>query len=287
MEHEPGHVQDLNESFVRLLEQSGVLDIGLSVATVAGHLLDIGHKYLGADADSAELLRFYRTLQLKDLVLAQACAEGISSAWDVLVQTYKPKLQAAALAITRDRDSARELADSLFGELFDAARNGSRCKLLSFTGRGTLEGWLKANLAQAYIDRYRAERRLVSLDDHTGASRILFPQTLQTEGADPRLERAVAGALGDLAPSDRLLLAAYFFDGRTLAEIAAMLRIHESTASRRIRKVTKAVRKTVTRTLLELGMSRDVIQELIDSGAGHVSLDIERVLYQGFQPVRE
>lgn len=154
-----------------------------------------------------------------------------------------------------------------------------------FYRRGTLEGWLKANLAQAYIDRDRAERRLVSLDDHTGASWILFPQALQTEGADPRLERAVAGVLGDLAPSDRLLLAAYFFDGRTLAEIAAMLRIHESTVSRRIRKVTKTVRKTVIRTLLELGMSRDLIQELIDSSAGHVSLDIE--LYQGFQAVRE
>jgi hypothetical protein len=117
-----------------LFENSGALEFGLSIAIFAEHLSGIGRKYLGPDADSAELFCFYRTLQLNDLVLAQACAEGSSSAWDVLVQTYKPKLYAAALAITKDRDLARQLADSLFGELFGAARNGSRCKLLSFTG---------------------------------------------------------------------------------------------------------------------------------------------------------
>ena len=34
-----------------------------------------------------------------------------------------------------------------------------------FTGRGSLEGWLRTVLAQEFVNRYRRTRRLVSLDE--------------------------------------------------------------------------------------------------------------------------
>jgi len=46
------------------------------------------------------------------------------------------------------------------------------------------------------------------------------------------LESATDEALAALPAEDRVVLAAYYLDGRTLAEVARMLGVHESTISR-------------------------------------------------------
>ncbi|MBV9500919.1 MAG: sigma-70 family RNA polymerase sigma factor [Acidobacteriaceae bacterium] len=278
------HSQALDDCITLLFQESNAIEYGLSLAEFARLLFDTASKYLGPDTDAGEFLRLYRTLHIGDLVLMQACAAGNASAWELLIHTYRPKLRQAALMMTRDHDAARELADSLFGELFGAA---GKPKLLSFTGRGSLEGWLKATLAQSYIDRYRVEQRLIRLDDHKVGSRAIFPASFETEVADSRLERAVAGALAELGSSDRLLLTSYFFDRRTLAEIGRMIHVHESTVSRRVRKVTKTVRKKVIRSLLESGLDRREVNEMIDSGAWRISLDIEKLIYGRCEAVQE
>ena len=40
-------------------------------------------------------------------------------------------------------------------------------KLLFYTGRGSLEGWLRTVMAQEFINRYRKQKRLVSLEEQT------------------------------------------------------------------------------------------------------------------------
>ena len=42
-----------------------------------------------------------------------------------------------------------------------------------------------------------------------------------------------------------MVLAAYYLDGRTLAEIARMLGVHESTISRKVDKLAKSLRKKI------------------------------------------
>jgi RNA polymerase sigma-70 factor (ECF subfamily) len=63
-------------------------------------------------------------------------------------------------------------------------------------------------------------------------------------------------ALGQLAAQDRLVLASYFLDDRTLTEIGRVLRVHESTISRRLEKLLKNLRKQVVAGLMARGMKR-------------------------------
>ena len=100
---------------------------------------------------------------------------------------------------------------------------GRISKLASYTGRGSLEGWLRTVLAQEYINRYRGQRRLVSFEERSEAGEQFEAKDATAAPADPRLEQAVDAALIELSSEERWLLASWYLDGRTLAEIARML----------------------------------------------------------------
>ena len=71
--------------------------------------------------------------------------------------------------IAKESSAARELADSLYADLYGTTtRDGQRIsKLASYTGRGSLEGWLRTVMAQEFVNRFRRQRRLVSLDEES------------------------------------------------------------------------------------------------------------------------
>ena len=140
--------------------------IGLSFNGFAQSLRAVGHRCLPADISTRQVLRFYRQLHLKDLVLAIACSRGSAFAWERLVSLYREPLYAAALMLVKNDATARELSDSLWGDLFASSSGANRIssKLASYSGRGSLEGWLKAILTRTYLDVYRSQKHVVSLD---------------------------------------------------------------------------------------------------------------------------
>src|SRR5205085_12526742 len=117
---------------------------------------------------AADLLR---SLKVEDLALARGCARGNEQAWEVFLTRFREKLFDSARQITREESSARELADSIYADLYGTAtRDGVRVsKLDSYTGRGSLEGWLRTVLAQEWVNGFRKNKRLVSLDEQIEA----------------------------------------------------------------------------------------------------------------------
>src|SRR5271154_62522 len=149
---------------------------GLSRADFAAALDRCAQKRLATGAlPPAKLEEYLRSLHLEDLALATACLENCEPAWEHFVAAYRVYLRAAASAVLRCSSSspaARDLADSLFAELYGLA-DGSRrdtSLLRYFHGRSTLKTWLRAVLAQRHIDAIRAGRRFDSLDDENGAA---------------------------------------------------------------------------------------------------------------------
>src|SRR5947209_16364733 len=107
---------------------------------------------------------------------------------------------------------------------------GRRSKLDYYMGRGSLEGWLRTVLAQEFVNRYRTQKRLVSLEEEEEAgAQFAAAAPVAIATADSRLETATDQALRALPAEDKFILASYFLDDRTLAEIARMLNVHEST----------------------------------------------------------
>src|SRR5579864_3123877 len=132
-------------------------------------LEEIARKYLPADAALNDIRELYSSLRVEELALARACAAGHERAWEVFLTRYREKLYDIAGYITKETSAARELADSIYAELYGtAAREGQRVsKLASYTGRGSLEGWLRTVLAQEHVNRFRRQRRLVSMDEES------------------------------------------------------------------------------------------------------------------------
>ena len=260
-------------------EQSRGAEFGLNAEQFAALLREVAAKH--APETSCE--DFCSTLRLEDLALARACAAGHERAWEVFMHRFREKLYDVARQITREDSLGRELADSVYADLYGTRiREGERVsKLNSYSGRGSLDGWLRTVLAQEYVNNYRRQRRVVSLDEEEeGGTQYAAANPEPVAAADPVLERALSEAIGLLAAEERFVLASYFLDGRTLAQIALTLKVHESTVSRKVEKLTKALRKQVLKNLISQGMSRRQAEEALETDVRDLTLDIRASLAQ-------
>jgi RNA polymerase sigma-70 factor (ECF subfamily) len=223
-----------------------------------------------------------------DVALAAACAAGDEAAWERFVREYRPVLYRAADALdTTGR--ARELADALYADLYGLIeRDGERRSLLRYyQGRSSLATWLRAVLAQRYVDLLRAARRLDPLPDDESAA----PASASAPGApaappDPdrarnttRFERAFAESLSGLDSRDRLRLGLYYTQELTLAQAGRMLRESEATVSRQLARTRRAIRDAVERRLRTEGLGDAEIAECFESAtADPGQIDLNRVL---------
>jgi RNA polymerase sigma-70 factor (ECF subfamily) len=257
--------------------------IGISREGFAAILGDVAMKYLPSGADKSEARGFLLSLRVEELALARACAAGENSAWEIFLIRYREKLYQAALRVAREDSAARDLADTLYAELYGTgSRGGERVsKLSSFTGRGSLEGWLRTVLAQEFVNRYRRTRRLVSLDEEGDeGAQFAAPEPAAAPHVDSRLEFATDSALAALSAEDRMVLSSYYLDGHTLAEIARMLGVHESTISRKVDKLAKSLRKKILAAMMQQGMSRRQAEEALEVDVRDLQLNIRRSLAQ-------
>jgi RNA polymerase sigma-70 factor (ECF subfamily) len=259
---------------------------GLSCDDLARILGEVTRKYLG-DTAPAQLRVFCGSLKIEELVLARACAAGNERAWEVFMLRYREKLYDIGLHIAREDSAARELSDSLYADLYGTVmRNGERVsKLSSYTGRGSLEGWLRTVMAQEHVNRYRRQKRMVSLDEETEeGAQFATPDPEPAQAVDARLESVTDEALGALPADERFILAAYYLDGRTLAEIARILSVHESTISRKLDRMVKSLRKQVLAGLARKGMSRRQAEEALAIDVRDITLNLRDRLAQDSSP---
>jgi RNA polymerase sigma-70 factor, ECF subfamily len=214
----------------------------------------------------AQLDRYFRSLHLEDLALACACAEGLDSAWDHFVLNFRPVLYRAADTMS-DRDTAREVADSLHAELFGLAlREGTRhSHFRYFHGRSSLATWLRAVLSQRYVDAMRRTSRLdpLPLDESPDALiSTASPRPLRVLRSLEVLQRVIATVVATLAARDRLRLRAYYAQDLTLAQIGQLLGEHEATVSRNLARTRRRIRAEVEIVLREReGMKDDEVAE--------------------------
>ena len=205
-------------------------------------------------AAPADVARYLRGLHLEDLALACACAAGDERAWDHFVREHRPVLYRSADALAPG-GSARELADSLYGDLFGIReRDGERQSLFRyFHGRSSLATWLRAVLAQRHVDAIRAARRLDPLPDDESLNVSVSASGVAPDPDRDRylalVQRALTVAISMLTDKDRLRLACYYSQELTLAQTGRILREHEATVSRQLAKTRQTLRREVERRL--------------------------------------
>lgn len=280
-----GAIQALADIPAQLLEelwQSAEAErCALGRGELAAALAGIGARHNHGQAseihpDAAQKAAFYRGLKLPELALAQACALGRDAAWEQFLARYRGPLTQAAIAITGSATLGHDLADSLYSELFGLTQRDGvrRSPLHSYSGRGSLLGWLRTTLAQRHIDHHRRTYRETPLDD-------IDPPATEPAVAAPQLDQlgvAVAHTLRALEAEDRFLLASYFLDQQTLLQIGRLLKVHEATISRRLKRLTADLRKQLLRNLQSGGLSRRAAEEALGTDPRDLELNLRKLL---------
>jgi RNA polymerase sigma-70 factor (ECF subfamily) len=277
----------LSEAIGQRYEESGAESYGIPLGEFRHIVAAVVVRY-AADASEAEQMQLVVSLHVPELALARACSAGNDAAWETFLARFRSSMYAAANRITRNDATGRELADGLYAELYGLPdRNGRRVsKLDYYMGRGSLEGWLRTVLSQQYIDRYRSQSREVSLEQQIEVGVSFADRTpAPTAQPDRRMAAAVSQELAALGDEERFLLASYYLDERTLANIGRQLRVHESTISRRLERLTGELRKRVRKRLEAAGVDRRRCEELLQEfDVRDLNVDVAANLRQETSP---
>ena len=181
--------------------------------------------------------------------MARACALGSETAWEIFLTRYREKLyQRRALPRSGGCQCPGTGGFPLCGSLRHAHGGwpaNLQAELLSPAAAHWRAGcgpcWRRStSIAFAASSGWSAWKNKRRQECSSRRQRLtrLRPST-------PRLREATDQALGSLAPEDKFILANYYLDDRTLAEIARLLGVHESTISRKLEKITAATRKAI------------------------------------------
>lgn len=220
---------------------------------------------------------FWRSLRLEELAVARGCALGREAAWQRFLTQYREPLTRIAIEMTGTTSQGEELASALYSELFGLTeREGKRWSpLLGYSGRGSLMGWLRAILAQRRVNLYRKTSRITPLEGIEPEAPV--PEPVDLDGLE-QLRSALQGAIATLTSEERFLLSAYYLDTHTLHEVGCVLRVHEATVSRKLKRTTERVRKELLKALIARGLSRRAAEEMLGTDPRDVDVNLRKLL---------
>ena len=156
-----------------------------------------------------EIRQFIGELHDLDLFLAVACTRGDEQAWWHFDRQHRSYLERLSHHLDRYGMDADEVIDSVYVALLGTktARDARESKFKTYTGRGTLRGWLRTLVWHAVIDLYRGRQAEMPLEDWS-------------ENDDKPLESQVRS--GDVGGTEELMLASVVRQRYRAATIAAL-----------------------------------------------------------------
>jgi RNA polymerase sigma-70 factor len=248
------------------------------------------HKYLINPSDAfptfKEAEQFLRSIQVSDLFMALGCANGSERAWWEFDQHHRTYLERVARHLASSDLNAQEVVDVVYVELYGTrVVDGERVsKFATYSGKGSIRGWLRTVIWHSLVDLHRASHDEVSLDEMTenvgeGHAHSNFlnaelggEHEMIDHLARERYRRATVAAIEkaftSLDDHEKLLLLYYHVENLKLREIARLVevptsplrewfqrksrareknprsRIHESTIMRWLEKTYKKVLDT-------------------------------------------
>jgi RNA polymerase sigma-70 factor len=270
-----------DRTLARLHRTSGAIGWGVSVDAFGEVLCaSVAHRFASAPA-AAELDVYLASLHVGDLALACACRAGHDGAWEHFIRELRPGLYASSRIIAGD--DGRELADSLYAELFGLpGPDGERRSLLAYYhGRSRLITWLRSVMVQRLVDRRRANARFEPLEDDEPLD-APSPR-LATDPERQRLsalaQQALDAAIDGLDARDRLRLRLYYGQDLTLARIGRLLGESEATVSRKLERARRTLRSEVASILRSRhGLSAAAVQLCFEYAADAPELQLDRRL---------
>jgi RNA polymerase sigma-70 factor (ECF subfamily) len=154
-------------------------------------------------------------------------------AFDELYRSSRDDVYAYAAGLLRDRGAAEDVTATAFERAYRRRRRFD-------PKRGNARAWLFGIARNAALDELRRRRRHAELStDPVDPVAALDSGDLERK----ELRILLAGALEEISPRERELIALKFFAGLANAEIAAVLGISDSNVGTRLNRTVKKLRR--------------------------------------------
>jgi RNA polymerase sigma-70 factor, ECF subfamily len=202
-----------------------------------------------------------------DLALAKACAAGDPAALADLERRITADLAGALSRVGLNRAEIDEVGQVVRERLL-VARPDRPPKILEYSGRGPLGGWLRAVIVRAGIDLRRQRRVHENMDDEplvdaTAASDDPSVEALRVRYADA-FRLAFVDAVRALAPDERNALRLNVVDGLNIEQIGNLFGVHRATVARWIANARETIARETRRLLRErLGLQEGDVESLV------------------------
>ncbi|MBK7511534.1 MAG: hypothetical protein IPI76_04635 [Chloracidobacterium sp.] len=220
-------------------------NFGVTIERFRASLHNTTQKYLiDASTDPAsedDVREFLGLIQADDLFLALACADGNERSWWEFDHANRSYMERVARHLAKTEVDADEVVDWVYGELYGTrVVDGERVsKFATYSGRGSIRGWLRTVIWHSLVDMHRASHDEVSLDEMTenvgeGAAHANFAAA-PSGGEESMIEgitrdryrkatvTSLSNAFASLETHERLLLLYYHVDNLKLREISKLV----------------------------------------------------------------
>ncbi len=237
----------INDIFSRCNENSP--NFGVRFECFQNSLTKTARKYLFSTNDQlkqTEIASFLQEIQTDDLFLALACSNGNERAWWEFDQQHRTYLERVARHLASSEADAQDVVDTVYVELYGTrVVDGERVsKFASYSGRGSLRGWLRTVVWHSLVDLHRTSHDEVSLDEMTenvgeGAAQATFavPEVGGENETINQITReryrkftlsAIENSFAELDNHEKLLLLYYHVESLKLREISQLVQMPDS-----------------------------------------------------------
>lgn len=218
-----------------------------------------------------------------DLYLAAACLAGEPVAIAEFHRRYLSDIgpYLGSLASSVDlADVSQQLAVRLL-----VRTEGAPPRLAEYSGRGSLEGWIRIAASRLALDTVRGRKRA----DSTAAANVELAELasreldgellLLRERYRAEFQDALVAAIEGLPAEERVLLRLHYLEKVTTAALAALYRVSRNTIVRRIASArTSIFEATLARVAERVGVPADRQRTLLELVRSHIDVSIERLL---------
>lgn len=226
----------LRQGFAAGVQRHGVLGLSIEGFATAVRAMASRRVARARRGDTpADVEHVIASLALADVYLTVACDTAQVGSWESFLRTYGPRLRALALRHGASSPEADDLVAELPGELAQPVpASGTRTRLGTFDGTGSLDAWLEVIVARRVADRIRTRRRSEqsALDDDLPAHTDGPFDVAVADEQEARLCAAFAAAWQQLDARQALALQLHFFENVGQAAIGAILGVGQPRVSR-------------------------------------------------------
>jgi RNA polymerase sigma-70 factor (ECF subfamily) len=167
-------------------------------------------------------------------------AAGDAAAFRVLVERHQARAYALALRFVRSAPDAEDVTQEAFVKAWNA--------LPRFKGESLFGTWLHRIVARCALDRAEVLQRRRKREAHEDAAEHV---SIEAPQGDAMETARVHALLQKLSEAQRLVVTLFYFEDRSVEEVAAQLGMNENTVKTHLSRARAAMRGAWVQTMGE------------------------------------